>query len=75
MRSLKKYRVHYHFAGAESILRIVEAIDKEDALGIAINSKSNDIIFTDTKGTLYCFFYRDVVYVSVAEDRAETAQV
>ena len=73
MRSLKKYRVNYHFAGAETILRIVEAMDKEDALGRAINSRSNDIIFTDTKGTLYCFFYRDVLYVSVAEDKAEIA--
>ncbi|PIC80406.1 hypothetical protein CSV75_00995 [Sporosarcina sp. P18a] len=67
---MKKYRVHYHFAGAESILRIVEAADQEDALGIATNSRSNDIVFTDSKGTLYCFFYRDVQYVSVAEDRA-----
>lgn len=73
VRILKKYRVHYHFAGPEAILRIVEAADKEDALDKAINSRSNDIIFTDTKGTLYCFFYRDVVYVSVAEEKAEIA--
>ncbi|PID03930.1 MULTISPECIES: hypothetical protein [unclassified Sporosarcina] len=67
---MKKYRVQYHFAGAESILRTVEAANQEDALGIATNSRSNDIVFTDSKGTLYCFFYRDVQYVSVTEDRA-----
>ena len=70
MSSLKKYRVHYHFANAENILRIIEAEDKEEALGIATNSKSNDIVFTDSNGTLYCFFYRDVIYVSVTEDRS-----
>lgn len=70
MRSLKKYRVHYHFAGAESIVRIVEAEDQEDALGMATSSRSNDIVFTDSKGTLYCFFYRDVKYVSIVEDRS-----
>ena len=70
MRSLKKYRVHYHFANAENILRIVEAVDNENALSIATNSKSNDIVFTDSKGTLYCFYYRDVLYVSVTEDKA-----
>lgn len=68
MKILKKYRVHYHFANAGNILRIVEAIDKEDALSIATNSRSNDIVFTDSKGTLYCFYYRDVLYVSVTED-------
>ncbi len=68
MRSLKKYRVHYHFANGGDILRVVEAEDKERALSIAINSSSNDIIFTNSEGTLYCFFYRDVIYVSVTED-------
>ncbi|PID00810.1 MULTISPECIES: hypothetical protein [unclassified Sporosarcina] len=67
---MKKYRVHYHFAGAESIVRIVEAEDQEDALGMATSSRSNDIVFTDSKGTLYCFFYRDVKYVSIVEDRS-----
>ncbi|PID20674.1 hypothetical protein CSV61_12955 [Sporosarcina sp. P3] len=67
---MKKYKVHYHFAGAESIVRIVEAADQEDALGIATNSRSNDIVFTDSKGTLYSFFYRNVLYVSVDEDCA-----